>query len=62
MLNESFSQLLDISPKNFIFSKTFDSEFSCIESMVSDQNLLQMKLKLLQKERFKKKQQKQLVI
>ena len=38
MLNESFSQLLDISPKNFIFSKTFDSEFSCIESMVSDQN------------------------
>ena len=29
--NKSFGQLLDISPKNFIFSKTFNSEFSCIE-------------------------------
>ena len=26
--NKSFGQLLDISPKNFIFLKTFDSEFS----------------------------------
>ena len=26
--NKSFSQLLDISPKNFIFLKTFNSEFS----------------------------------
>ena len=25
--NKSFSQLLDISPKTFIFWKTFDSEF-----------------------------------
>ena len=25
--NKSFRQLLDISPKNFIFLKTFDSEF-----------------------------------
>ena len=25
--NKSFVQLLDISPKNFIFLKTFDSEF-----------------------------------
>ena len=28
--NESFGQLLDISPENFIFLKTFDSEFSYI--------------------------------
>ena len=26
--NKSFSQLLDISPKNFILLKTFESEFS----------------------------------
>ena len=26
-----FGQLLDISPKNFIFLKTFDSEFSYIK-------------------------------
>ena len=25
--NKSFGQLLDISPKSFIFLKTFDSEF-----------------------------------
>ena len=29
--NKSFSQLLDILPKNVIFWKTFDSEFSYIE-------------------------------
>ena len=29
--NKSFSQLLDISCNNFIFLKTFDSEFSYIE-------------------------------
>ena len=29
--NKSFGQLLDISPKSFIFLKTFDSEFSYIE-------------------------------
>ena len=29
--NKSFGQLLDISPKKFIFLKTFDSEFSYIE-------------------------------
>ena len=28
--NESLGQLLDISPKNVIFLKTFDSEFSYI--------------------------------
>ena len=29
--NKSFGQLLDISPKNFIFLKTFNSECLCIE-------------------------------
>ena len=29
--NKSFGQLLDISPKNFIFLKTFNSELSYIE-------------------------------
>ena len=29
--NKSLGQLLDISPENFIFSKTFDSEFLYIE-------------------------------
>ena len=32
------SQLLDISPKNFIFSKTFNSEFLYIEVWFTDQN------------------------
>ena len=36
--NKSFGQLLDLSPKNFIFSKTFNSEFSCIEVWFTDQN------------------------
>ena len=36
--NKSFGQLLDISPKNFIFLKTFNSEFSYIESWFTDQN------------------------
>ena len=36
--NKSLGQLLDISPKNFIFLKTFDSEFSYIEVWFSDQN------------------------
>ena len=35
--NKSFDQLLDISPKNFIFLKTFDSEFSYIEMWFTDQ-------------------------
>ena len=34
--NKSFGQLLDISSKNFIFSKTFDSEFSYIEVRFTD--------------------------
>ena len=36
--NKSFVQLLDISPKRIIFSKTFDSEFSYIEVRFTDQN------------------------
>ena len=37
-LNKSFGQLLDISPTNFIFLKTFNSEFSWIEVWFPDQN------------------------
>ena len=36
--NKSFGQLLDISIQNFIFSKTFDSEFSYVEVLLTDQN------------------------
>ena len=33
--NKSFDHLLDISPKSFIFLKTFNSEFSYIEVFFS---------------------------
>ena len=80
--SKSFGQLLDVSPKNFIYLKTFDSEFLYVEVWLTDQNSkpletedkmnitletdhvkqsLQMYLKMLHKEQFKK-QQKQLVI
>ena len=36
--NKSFYQLLDISPENFIFLKTFDSEFSYIEVWFTNEN------------------------
>ena len=36
--NKPFGQLLDISPKNYIFLKTFNSEFSYIEVWFTDQN------------------------
>ena len=36
--NKSFGQLLDISPKNVIFLKTFNSEFSYIEVWFTDHN------------------------
>ena len=36
--NKSFGQLLDISPKSFIYLKTFNSEFSYIEVWFTDQN------------------------
>ena len=35
--NKSFGQWLDISPKNFIFLKIFDLEFSYIEVWFADQ-------------------------
>ena len=36
--NKPFGQLLDISPKNVIFLKTFNSEFSNIEVWLANQN------------------------
>ena len=36
--NKSFGQLLNISPENFIFLRTFDSEFSHIHVRFTDQN------------------------
>ena len=36
--NKLFAELLDISPNNSIFLKTFDSEFSFIELWFTDQN------------------------
>ena len=46
--NKSFGQLLDISPKNFIFLKTFNLEFPYIEVCFTDQNpkLLEIKDKI----------------
>ena len=38
VLNKSFGQLLDILPENFIFLKTFDSQFSYDEVRVTDHN------------------------
>ena len=39
-----FGELLDISPKNFIFLKTFDSEFSYIEVCYTDENSNPLKI------------------
>ena len=36
--NKPFGKLLDITTKNFIFLKTFNSEFSYIEVWFTDQN------------------------
>ena len=36
--NKSFGQLLDISPKNFMFLKIFNSEFSYMAVWFTDQN------------------------
>ena len=36
--NKSFGQLLDISPKYFIFLKILDAEFSYIEVWFADRN------------------------
>ena len=48
VLNKSFGQLLDILPKNFIFFKNLDVEFSYIELWFTDQNfkLLEIENKL----------------
>ena len=40
--NKRFGQLSDISPKNFIFLKTSNSEFSYIEVWFSNQNSKQL--------------------
>ena len=42
---KSFGQLLHISPKNFIFLKTFNSEFSYIEVWFTDQNSKPLEIK-----------------
>ena len=44
--NKSLGQLLYISPKNFIFLKTFGSEFSYIEVWFTDQNMLSRPLEI----------------
>ena len=36
--NKSFGQLVDISPKKFLFLKPFNSKFSYIEVRLTDQN------------------------
>ena len=36
--NKSFSQLLNVSPQNFIFLENFNSEFSYIKVWITDQN------------------------
>ena len=42
--NELFGLLLDISPKYFIFSKTFSSEFLYVEIWFTDQNSKPLKI------------------
>ena len=43
--NKLFGQLLNISPEKFIFSKTFDSEFSYSEVCFTDQNSKPLEIK-----------------
>ena len=43
--NKFFGQLLDISPENFIFLKTFKSDFSYIEVWFTDQNSKPLEIK-----------------
>ena len=42
--NKTFGQLLDISPKNYVFLKTFDSEFSYIQLWFPDQNSVPLEI------------------
>ena len=51
-LINSFGQLLDISPKNFIFLKIFNTDFSCNEEWFTDQNCNPLKLKCKNKNYF----------
>ena len=43
--NKSFGQLLDISPKEFIFLKNFNSEFLYIEVWFTDKNSKVLEIK-----------------
>ena len=43
--NKSFGQLLDISPRNFIFLKTLNSGFSYIGVWFTDQNYKPIEIK-----------------
>ena len=43
--NKSFGQLPDISPKNYIFLKTFNSEFPYIGVWFTDQNYKPLEIK-----------------
>ena len=42
--NKSFTELLDISHKNFIFLKTFNSDFSYVKLWFTDQNSRQLEI------------------
>ena len=42
--NKSFGQLLDISPKDFIFLKTFNLEFWYIEVWFTDQSSISLEI------------------
>ena len=41
---KSFVQLLDISPENLLFLKTFHSEFSYVELWFADHNYLPLEI------------------
>ena len=51
--NKSFGQLLDISPKYFIFLKTFNSELSYIELRFTDQNFKPLEIEDKKKHNLK---------
>ena len=42
--HKSFVLLFDLSPKTFIFLKTFNSEFLCIEVCFTDQSSKELKI------------------
>ena len=53
--NESFGQLSDISTKNFLFLKTFNSEFLHIEVWFTNQNSDPLEIEDKKKKKKKKK-------